>query len=425
MSLHRLPIRVRLRLGVVVCVALLALLGLVSLIDLKSVDAGVGALAGDVLPRLALADATAEGAQAVRQDQFRRLAAGSVKHKAEVAVELGGHEAAVERAFARYRRLRGDHLADRHFDAALAAWRAYLERTRGFLDATGGDRASMLDAASPVWERLGVAEADWHRQIRAEAGTVARSTHATFRRSGLISFGLTALGIMVAAAVWFALGRLDAPETASAEPAAAAGPAPPEGATAWPEAGSPVAAGGESAGIDGTLSLARDAVSDQTGDVLIDPLFSTDRLDGAAGTITQLAETASLLALQATTEADFGGGAGPGLALVADSVRTLAADAQAAAARASARLDGLRVSQSVKVITELAATFRGLVEQSHSIAVDIAVEAARAGEEGHNFDEIAAEVDRMTGELEARAGQVDEVLADIRPNHVSELHGVQ
>jgi hypothetical protein len=268
----------------------------------------------------------------------------------------------------------------------------------------------MLNAAAPAWERLRVAEADWHRQIRAEAESVARSAHATFRRSGLISFSLTALGIMVAAAVWFALGRLDAPETESAEPAAAEGPAPPEGAPASPEDESPVAAGGGSAGVGGPLSLAGDAVSDELGDVLIDPLFSTDRLDGVAATIAQLADTAALLALQATTEADFGGGAGPGLALVADSVRMLAADAQAAAARVSARLDGLRVSQSVKVISELAATFRGLVEQSHSIAVDIAVEAARAGEEGHNFDEIAAEVDRITGELEARASQVDAVI---------------
>ena len=195
-SRHRMPTRARLRLGIAACVALLAVLGVALLVDRRPGDA------------LARANAVAEGAQAVRQDQFRHLFADSEQRKAEIEGELAGHEAAVESALEPSRD--GD---GRHVDAA---WQGYLDRTRGFLAASrahGARAAAILDAAAPSWDRLSAAAGAQQAQSRANANADAGATNPVpvlnaapgFRRTGLTSLPLAALAVLVGVGVWFAL----------------------------------------------------------------------------------------------------------------------------------------------------------------------------------------------------------------------------
>ncbi|MGD0809487.1 MAG: methyl-accepting chemotaxis protein [Acidimicrobiales bacterium] len=159
-------------------------------------------------------------------------------------------------------------------------------------------------------------------------------------------------------------------------------------------------------------------VADQVKASVADLGESSKEIGEFVGIIASIANQTNLLALNATIEAARAGDAGKGFAVVAGEVKTLALRAASATGDIKARVDSIQgnvssasasLAEMVEVVNEISELQSGIgmaVEEQTAAAAEIARSiqlvagaAQNISEVADSFTEMAALVDRRTGEV--------------------------
>ncbi|MBJ7331660.1 MAG: methyl-accepting chemotaxis protein [Solirubrobacteraceae bacterium] len=158
------------------------------------------------------------------------------------------------------------------------------------------------------------------------------------------------------------------------------------------------------------MELVRSASAEATN-AIRDLGDKSDQIGGIVGTITTIAEQTNLLALNAAIEAARAGEQGRGFAVVADEVRKLAEESQAAAASIRQLIGEIQgqTAHAVEVVETGAARSDESAKTVEKARNAFAAIDGEVEEVGHRMSEVAAAVQRMAD----GAQQVQESMGEI------------
>jgi len=139
----------------------------------------------------------------------------------------------------------------------------------------------------------------------------------------------------------------------------------------------------------------------------------TDRITGFIGTIREIADLTSLIALNAAIEAARAGAEGRGFAVVADEVRDLAAQSLHAAGEARTLLEeiGTQVSKVSKTMDRGREAVAGVEELSAGAAQALEAIVGTTGEAGRHAQAIAVTAAEQLDAVSGLTGQIERVAA--------------
>jgi methyl-accepting chemotaxis protein len=176
-----------------------------------------------------------------------------------------------------------------------------------------------------------------------------------------------------------------------------------------------------SATVTQTSRLASDTVSraDTANQAIVELTTAASEIGDMTGLITRIAAQTNLLALNATIEAARAGNAGRGFAIVAQEVKSLAAETARATEDISRKTAGIQstTERSAAAIEAILTMVRELDKLSTRIAAAIEQQASATREIAHNVNAAAlgvGEVAASIGEIESSADQTADATSGLR-----------
>jgi nitrogen fixation/metabolism regulation signal transduction histidine kinase len=208
----RFSIRNKLLAGFGAVIAVLAILGVMALSQMGSINAGATSFNDDVVPSITVVDTASQDAEAVRSTQYQHVLAPDEATMNALQQRLAADTATVDGAVKRYR---ADMVSDAHdramIDAVAGAWRDYESATARVvtLSRTGHDQqaTAILNGAAPAYQRLETALQRLVAGNRAAGQQVHRDSNSTFATAKTLTITLILLALAIGAAVAFALSR--------------------------------------------------------------------------------------------------------------------------------------------------------------------------------------------------------------------------
>jgi methyl-accepting chemotaxis protein len=469
-------VRVRTKLlgGFAAVLALMVVVGVLSIVKLGSVGASVDAVANGSLPRLVAIRNVDASSMDYRGTQFAILAQPA--RKAALSAALRQRAGEVDSTFAGFMRIAADEKDRRYGGQVKALWNQYVKRSAAGTDAAlinSGKLYTQLQSAIDTWGADSRADAD---AIRAAADSTRRSSVrmiivlivvallAGTTLALLIGSGIArGVGQLLAAARGIAEGDVDQRIEVKGRDEIAETGAAFEAMVGYLSGTAEAArriAGGDLT-VDVTPVSERDALgtafrdmsaslrdmvgqvgaaAESMGSATSQMASGADEAGRAVGEIadavTEVAQGAerqvravesvqAATAQMASTSADSAASA-RATADAADEARELARQGAASAAAATDAMGAVtEVSDAVSIaigglgsksreIGGIVDTITAIAEQTNLLALNAAIEAARAGEQGRGFAVVAEEVRKLAEESQTAASTIAGLIGEIQ-----------
>jgi methyl-accepting chemotaxis protein len=469
-------VRVRTKLlgGFAAVLALMVVVGALSIAKLNSVGASVGAVADGSLPRLVTIRDVDAATMDYRGVQYAILA--EPRRKASLARQLRSRAAEVDASFDSFMRIAADAKDRTYGGKAKTLWAGYFRRSR-----RGSDAA--LTATAGTYDRLQSAIDTWAADSRADATAIAHAAQAEKRSATKLIVGLIVVALLVGAGLALAIGTgiargvgqllaaargiaggdvdqkieihgrdeiaetgaafvamvdylsgmataarhiADGDLTVAVTPASerdVLGHAFHDMTSSLREMVSEVGAAASSMGAatDQVASGAEEAgravaeIADAVTDVAQGAERQVRAVENVRSAAAQMAATSidSATAARATAEAadEARETAREGAASAHAATEAMGAVTEASSA-ATAAIGGL--GEKSRAIGGIVDTITAIAEQTNLLALNAAIEAARAGEQGRGFAVVAEEVRKLAEESQDAARSIAGLIGEIQ-----------
>jgi methyl-accepting chemotaxis protein len=208
----KLKIRAQLLLSFGIVIALVALLGILSLSKISAVKDGANTLNDDIVTSIGLVDDVTIGAEVFRQDQLRHLASGTDEERQAREQDLAATAELVDESLAAYEPLIGDDAEDRAtFEAISASWKQYREATEPYLAASNAGQTNKAIAIFNGAEEQFTALEDqldaWAEANDAVAEAINRESDDTYSSARSSTIALLIAVVLLALGLAFFLSR--------------------------------------------------------------------------------------------------------------------------------------------------------------------------------------------------------------------------
>jgi methyl-accepting chemotaxis protein len=470
----RLSVRTKLFAGFGAVVAVAAVLGIVAVLNMGSMNHDTVAVTDTDLPTVLLVGHVATAAGQYRTDQFEASSATTAAAASTYLKRLDGAERTIAGDFRDLAPLATSPADRADLAGARASWTAYVEHTPAFAAAVRAGNHTQADAllggsTRADYEQLSSDLTKWSDASRTAAQGSAAKAKSSYTSALDLTLVLIALGLVIGAAVAWFVSRLivsGVTQMRNAANAIAEGDVDQQvDVRSRDELGETAAAFTRMIAYLKRMAAAAERIADADLTVRVEAECERDllghaftrMLDNLRSMVSSINEASQTLAASsqevASSSEEAGRAAGEiahavsevaqgaeRQARMADQTRTAthetgeaAEEAETIARRgveAAERADeAMRsVRASTQAVTEamnglgvksaeiggIVETITGIAGQTNLLALNAAIEAARAGEQGKGFAVVAEEVRKLAEEAQTAAESISGLVAEIQ-----------